>query len=930
MIIKGTFKDINDNAYTVEINNSTVTGNSITIGENYNDTDKDLLYFSDNPVELEQKSDDLFDEIIMQSATIELYAREFVADKLYSDNDRSTSVVIKKGNVVYFNGYAEAGTFDQEFSNPYDSFSINCIDKLSTLQYHKYKDITTIESYESITPELGIVTFKQLLDEMFSDFTDCSIYYDCSKGLNKGSEMNIFDELSISEQVFVGDDYDSVDTHEDVLRKILKYLNLHIIQQGNSFYIFDWLSLGKDITWTDLKTKKTTIQKVSAINLNADRNASDDTKISIDEVYNQMQLTCELNDQDVIVKSPLDSDSLYSLYSGKQKFMTEYTSEIQENKDSARKKALKAWQEMLAGKKQTTGFEHVKKIDWFFQDLQCKNWKIYSQKGETSTLVEYDENGKPIYQNNVAKRLKAPTSAATASSTDSRNNYLLEPAIISLGSVEYEGGRVTDNSPKDKLSMSNYLVFSINGKYNDKQIDDYTSKCIAYYPTESDLSGVTANRSEHGLMEFIGANSGGVFSPADDETTNYLVFSGKICYVPWMHDSTDGDTKELFDDAKNKSTDAFWEKWRDDNEKSQNAENGKYYTRVWYNSKYPSYSSTTDSEFYEGLQAPVSDMIQQLKYNYSYDGNDKSYTNEDLTTNVSVLECEMTIGNKRLIERSTPSGNTLEWVEIGKEPTETDEDGNTHILKTFSLGINPKIDDYLIGTDFDIRTNLDFTANIDGGGFAVPIKKSDNLSGRITFRIMGLVNETWDDITRRHKTWFRHTKYFNNPHYLLAHTECIYVKDFKVEFQSDNGGVNSDFQNDDRDLIYVSQEQNEYVNIKDDLTFEIITQPTTQECVEAQCKTGNNYNAVLSSGACISTIYNALTNETYKAEEFYVDEYYNFYKEPKVILETSVWDENDITTSNSYKYNALGKEFFLTGISRTLAENKINLTLREK
>jgi hypothetical protein len=915
MIIKGTFKDINDNAYTVEINNSTVTGDTITIGEKYNDTDSDLLYFSENPVELEQKCDDLFDEIIMQSATIELYARDFIADKLYSENDRSTSVVIKKGNTVYFNGYAEAGTFDQEFSNPYDSFSINCIDKLSTLQYHKYKDITTIEKYNLATPELSIVSFKELLDEMFSGFTGCSIFYDCSKGLNKGSEMNIFDDLSISEQVFVGDDYDSVDTHEDILRKILKYLNLHIIQQGNDFYIFDWKSLGNNIKWYNLSTKTTTTQTVSTITLDAERNASDETKVSVDDVYNQMQLKCELNSQDVIVKSPLDSDSLYSYYTGRQKFMSEFVSEIQESNTKSRKEAAKAWQEMLAGKKQTTNFENVKRIDWYMQDLQCKNWKIYSISGDTASLINYDDNGVPIYQNNVSTRLR---------------NNLLEPAIISLGSVEYEGGRVTDNSPKDKLSMTSYLVFSLNGRYTDRQVNDYTTKCEAYHPTEDELSAVTSSRSEHGLMEYIGANSGGVFSPADDDTTNYLVFSGKICYVPWMHDSTSDDTEELFNDAKTKSVENFFKKWEDDKVSSQNAEAGKYYTRVWYNPKYPAQTITTADEEYEGLQAPVSDMRQELQYNYSYDGNDKSYTDNDLTTNVSVFDCELIIGDKRLIQKSTTSGDTLEWIKLGSEPTETDEDGNTHTLKTFSLGINPKIDDYLIGTDFEIRTNLDFTANIDGGGFAVPIKKSDNLSGKIIFRIMGIVNETWDNITRRHKTWFRHTKYFDNPHYLLAHTECIYVKDFKVEFQSDNGGINTDYQNDDRDLIYVSQEKDNYVNIKDDLSFELITQPTTHECIEAECKTGNNYNAVLNDGACISSIYNALTDETYKAEEFYVDQYYNFFNEPKIILETEVWDSKDITTSNTYRYNALARDFFITGTSRTLAENKIQLTLREK
>jgi len=34
------------------------------------------------------------------------------------------------------------------------------------------------------------------------------------------------------------------------------------------------------------------------------------------------------------------------------------------------------------------------------------------------------------------------------------------------------------------------------------------------------------------MIEYIGNNSGGVFSPTDDFTTNYLVFSGEMCLMP--------------------------------------------------------------------------------------------------------------------------------------------------------------------------------------------------------------------------------------------------------------------------------------------------------------------------------------------------------------------------------------------------------------
>jgi hypothetical protein len=64
-----------------------------------------------------------------------------------------------------------------------------------------------------------------------------------------------------------------------------------------------------------------------------------------------------------------------------------------------------------------------------------------------------------------------------------------------------------------------------------------------------------------------------------------------------------------------------------------------------------------------------------------------------------ILECELIIGNKRLVETNidTYGNSTYQWVKIGEEPT-IDGEKKT----TFSLGIDPKIGDMIIGDEFDI------------------------------------------------------------------------------------------------------------------------------------------------------------------------------------------------------------------------------------
>jgi hypothetical protein len=75
--------------------------------------------------------------------------------------------------------------------------------------------------------------------------------------------------------------------------------------------------------------------------------------------------------------------------------------------------------------------------------------------------------------------------------------------------------------------------------------------------------------------------------------------------------------------------------------------------------------------------------------------------------------------------------------------------------------------------------------NLETEGTAIPITKDDALSGAVVFRILGPINLTWNDITRRHKTWFRHTKWYNNTKFVLSHLENIIIKDFECKVYSD-------------------------------------------------------------------------------------------------------------------------------------------------
>jgi len=60
------------------------------------------------------------------------------------------------------------------------------------------------------------VSFKNILDGIFKPLGG-KIYYDLSKGLTKGKEKTVFEDLSIAESYLFGDGFDDIWTEEEIL-----------------------------------------------------------------------------------------------------------------------------------------------------------------------------------------------------------------------------------------------------------------------------------------------------------------------------------------------------------------------------------------------------------------------------------------------------------------------------------------------------------------------------------------------------------------------------------------------------------------------------------------------------------------------------------------------------------------------------------------
>lgn len=896
MYIHGSFLSQQSDTITVHI----VTGNdrtqTIEIG-----TEKADVYFSEDPAEIENEVNDTFEVLLRNSAKIRLLCGNLITN-LFSTSCRDAVVNIYKNDTCIFAGFIEPQTLSQPYNDRWDELELNCIDALSALQYSKYKNVGALGViYAFVKAEAAQRSFYDIATEILKGVTEgldilgnqnIKFWYDGSKAVDAqtANRYQVFSQLSISDLLFLGDDESDVWQQDEVLEELLKYLNLHIVQDGFNFYIFSWESVKAapdKIIWHDIvaNSTKTTAQQAVTIAL---ANVADcDTTISIGDVYNQLLLTAKVEDIESVIESPLDDDLLVSPYINKQKYLTEYSS------DGEGKTAYNAFYAMTHNQKTTYGAGAI--TDWYVQVMRNKQW-AFPMKGNTDIdIVDY-------FGSEGTNQHALPDWLGQAPGA----------AIMALGSVKMNTAN-DDNSPTSKVNMTNYLVVSVNGN----GIDNDENKT---YPSVADI------QKNIPYAVYSGNKAGGVFSPSDEKTTNYIVLSGKVILNPIMRQTN------TYTNLHNKEWHGGLPMGLKENEiyvwhqtvPSRNDGDGRYYTRQYWQAETPdkevSWHEGADSGFYPY----TGEGPEEYEFKYSAVGD-----STDTISKVAVLACMLVIGDKCVVETGT-DGQTTDFVwQKYKERSECQSD-DEYYQQCFTIGFDPKIGDKLVGTEFSIQNNIDYKMGIDVEGIAIPITKGDKISGQVRFMILGPVNATWDVITRRHPTFFRHTKWNSSSVPLLAHVSSILIKSFEVKVYSDNGLISNG--NDDNDIIYMSDTKETFVNKKDDLEFKINSALTATECA----KLGVSNTVKLSTPLNISTgdgvleVYDRNGNVKAKPEQIYVDSYYTEYHRPRIVMEQKLRDiDNVVSLFNHYRHEALDKEFFVQGIGRNLIEGRADLTLKE-
>lgn len=898
MKIEGSFVNKKGDTVKVSIDVSSSTASDIEI-----EPGGDLEFSADDTVVIDSGVNDSLDVCQQHSCTIALHAAKYIS-QLFTEEYKDGKVEVSVNGTCVFSGWLEPRTLSQPFNEVYDDLSLQCVDSLSAMQYSNYKDVNNKTSYNSASDDSSMRTFKDLLKEALDKGTDkgsYNVWWDSSRAASATDTGSIFEELKVSDMAFLGESADDTCTYLDVVEAVLKFLNLHIVQYGRDFCIFSWETMrGGTTTWSILMGGDAYASLPSctgsATALSPSNVEDMDTQLDIQEIYNQLCLTVSPKGSDTVIKSPLDSSGRIPAMGGRQYYCTEYAA------DGEGIRAGRAYWSLVKNHEDINNYDGQKVWkDWLIRVMRNVYWKIGSgsgidtSKGELSEVTDWVDaalksgtQDDPAYPEDVVDELRKELGAL----------------LLQVGTLDHKPG-TGDTSKQTTISMTDELVISVNGNEND----------TSPYPTDDDIKAAMP------LMSYQGGDSTAVYSPPMADVSgegyhNYLVIDGTLILCPIM--PSENATMMVEHVRQYGSGDDYFHAGVNVSAPSRSNGNGRYLGFEWWKK-----GVQTGSR--KGYIPYTQDGPELYEY--------KTSDGKDTVQKADILWCMLRIGDKVLVEDHSKQGgvDAFSWqtYKTLAECGGNTQDGiDAYLKQTFTIGINPKIGDKLIGTEFNIASNFDYDTNISvDKGMAIPLPYDAKLHGKMIFQVLGIDNPVWADYhVTRHKTMFRHTKYGTSNIPLMAHVSDIIIKDFSIKLYSDveDGG--------DEDIVYMSRTSHKFYNKKDDLEMKIHSGFTTEEMSAYGLSGKIMYTTVCGSdGLAVTSIYNKLTKETGKAEKLYVDAYYKELSKPRIILSQNLQCTGmDVTQTSRWTHPALsGKTFFVRDVGYNLMEGSAQVKMEE-
>lgn len=857
------------------------------------DDDDLIVMFDPEPVTLSCDRQDLTKRIIISQASIGLVSNQDLTDYLFAETDRDITVSIRKTtnntDAHVFFGYVDPLQFNQGYAYKYETIVVNATDPLGALEHIKITD-NLIYNNAIITPSTTITNWDLILSIL------SKLGLDQSPIGQENIDANVKTALQTTKpnmSVFFGADYVPEDAYTDknnvmtlyeVLEEICKYFNLYIAM----------CDAGKVIITSTINQ---TLVEEQITNFK-EKAMDDSTSISVDEAYDTIKVTCKIEPTKDIITPLDDKDNLRSDYPYAVKYMTELVS-AGEGKD--------AWSAFDWMKRKVEGIQPLgeePKYDEFYS----RDYYMYALRNDA---WDFGETASTPYGYIIALggTINDPMTIDQRYLLNWLAGGKMRAALVGFGRGNEIKKSIQDNSLQSSLSLDKCLVISTMGNYDNS--------------SAGFQSMGAAIQSANPVCKYTSIDSS-ILSPPDNYITNYIVISGNIILNPLQPKTGshwDGSTlqqilynrtylntwQDILDNFVDRSEGPCWHHTVAITDNGD----GGYYNQKW-DFKDPNgtvdgveYTNSNNAGVYGFLENPKN---KKYPYECNYCADGTTSTN-DLISKIPILACQLKVGTKYCVER-------LDWGEAGINHFEWMTEAECQaagIQPVFTIGVNPKIGDAVIGMKYQIANTIDYTMNVDATGTAIPITAADELSGQIEFSILGPYNLAWDDATKM--TWVKWIWYaaglYEDKYCIMNNIQSIIVSSLKIDVKSDNGGM-TDLTTADNDLVYMQSGGTKYnENLETD--FNLVTPLTLSECQDWGIKYQISNSYIYKTNDDPFRGWGTTGNEV-KPEECLVDYYAKEYSAPAKIFETTLKNE---AFANGLLGNALNKEMlhnYITGI----------------
>lgn len=920
----------------VEIVTDKDKSTTVTIG----DDASGMWFAAEEAVTIEGQTNDLFDVLLRQSATIRLEVREFVPDFFKADF-RDATVRITLDGVAVFRGYVMPRTYSQGYTMAVETLELNCVDRLTALQWVKWRGIgedgVTYDVMKRYATELSVA---QILMVIFSQvgFRTINIGNSDIK-VSSGTGADVYwENTRYNEQVFFGATEEDVWTCEEVLTQILQYFNLHAVDTGTDVDFFTWESR----------------KFCEVVNIDSKMSADVDTQISIPEIYSRVSVRCEGEANEIVVPDIFTDDSCTSPYHSTQLYCSEYSMESSDEKNFkwGHLEDSDAFGAMCAGEDPSGIFSNlIWRRDYWIRAMQSKGWQMRADQrvdvGGTPVLWDGTlpvGNHTPIYMDSVLK---------SGRDMDKVASYITQQGGSALLNVT-TGKRTfkeADRGDMGSTSTDKYLVIGVPG------------------------DGSQYDRERRNVPKAVYSGDDVTLSPADDATTHYLDISGMITLAPATP------TTPLMSEArtvyKNGTRQQLHDYMVNNLRVPYTNDKERILTRMWYTAESPSplRGNVIESRWlqggknYCGLDMPCS---EEMRKSWVFPGRSNTFMLDSLVPlvfkidalPVPVLRCMLIVGNKCVVERKVQTGDGV-MREFKWEVYDPAKVAAGDFSQSFCLSMDVKAGSYVVGEEHSIARNIDYTKMLDFKGTAIPIRKSDNVKGKVTFLILGrsdligfryndllkwtlgagdsalatlkaagkTVDNTPDaipaytDIRQYLKTDTTHRTH-ERIYPIFKDVTAIWIKDFNISLLTDNA-YKDPLQ--EKDIVCIAEDSSGFINFREETVFKVFSALTDAERSQLGVRDQAGMAFTMTpDGKPVTEIVEGYYNTRGKPERMYSEWYLKEYSTPRLEVEQSIFTTDADPAKYRYTLPAFpGVKFYPVSVNRDLQAGTARIKMRE-